>query len=132
MAIVQEQEKIWVGDNKTLIIMKGIYSLLLLSVCTLALVSCMEDTEQTYRNNTLKNISVSAEDFEYDGDSRTMFEITENGAEFSWSENDTIGIFPSTGAQAYFPMISGDLSLFHAIPHSSSGSRSGDIFLPDT
>lgn len=87
--------------------MKGIYSLLLLSVCTLALVSCMEDTEQTYRNNTLKNISVSAEDFEYDGDSRTMFEITENGAEFSWSENDTIGIFPSTGAQAYFPMISG-------------------------
>lgn len=72
----------------------------------LALNSCSDNmNEDIY--GTLSHIEITAKDFKSDADSRTIFNITSSGAEFSWAENDTVGIFPDTGAQAYFPMSSG-------------------------
>lgn len=56
-----------------------------------------------------KGISFQVEDFIFDNrNARTSVEITNEAAKFSWSDNDTIGIFPDTDAsQARFSMISG-------------------------
>lgn len=72
----------------------------------LAFCSCSDNmNEETYE--PLSHIDIIAKDFKLDTESRTTFNITSSGAEFSWAENDTVGIFPNTGAQAYFPMSSG-------------------------
>lgn len=56
----------------------------------------------------MKGTYFTAPDFVIDEVSRTSIEITEQAAVFSWSANDTIGIFPNTDAsQARFSMISG-------------------------
>lgn len=68
--------------------------------------SCSTEVEIS-NPTTLHQINVSAKDFKIAASSRTSFNITEKGAEFSWASNDTIGIFPNEGAQAYFPMVSG-------------------------
>ena len=68
--------------------------------------SCSTEVEM-FNSTTLNQINVSAKDFKIAANSRTSFNITEKGAEFSWASNDTIGIFPNEGAQAYFPMVSG-------------------------
>lgn len=52
-------------------------------------------------------IKFTAQDFQYIDESRTAFNITENGAEFTWAEKDTVGIFPDKGDQVSFPMTSG-------------------------
>lgn len=72
----------------------------------LAISACTNETLEPGRNE-LSRITMTAEDFEADGESRTNFQITSAGAEFSWAANDTVGIFPSEGAQAYFPMTAG-------------------------
>lgn len=72
----------------------------------LAFVSCTNDISEVH-SNELKQIVMTASDFETENGSRTNFQITNAGAEFSWAANDTVGIFPNTGAQAYFPMTSG-------------------------
>ena len=73
---------------------------------TVTLTSCNEESVPTA--DTLKHICITAQDFRTeDTHTRTDFTITSSGAEFAWGVKDTIGIFPDTGAQAYFPMISG-------------------------
>ena len=75
-----------------------------------AFVACTNDVEiaETFEPTDIKSIEVTAKDFDYDNlQTRTVFEITESGAEFKWAANDTVGIFPDAGAQAYFPMTSG-------------------------
>jgi len=69
-------------------------------------VSCTEEITNVHSDG-LKQIVITAPDFETEMGSRTNFQITNAGAEFSWAANDTVGIFPSEGAQAYFPMTSG-------------------------
>ena len=68
--------------------------------------SCTEEITNVHSDG-LKQIVITAPDFETEVGSRTNFQITNAGAEFSWAANDTVGIFPSEGAQAYFPMTSG-------------------------
>ena len=72
----------------------------------LAFTACSEEMAEV-QSSTLKQIVMTASDFETEDGSRTNFQITSAGAEFSWAANDTVGIFPDEGAQAYFPMTSG-------------------------
>lgn len=72
----------------------------------LACLACTDDISEV-QQGTLKKVVITASDFELEDGSRTNFKITNNGAEFSWAANDTVGIFPDKGAQAYFPMTSG-------------------------
>lgn len=52
-------------------------------------------------------LTFTADDFEYDIRKKTSFNITLQGAEFQWAENDTVGIFPEKGSQVYFSMSAG-------------------------
>lgn len=72
----------------------------------LAFIACTDEIVEV-QSSELKQIVITAPDFETETDSRTNFKITSAGAEFSWAANDTVGIFPNEGAQAYFPMTSG-------------------------
>ena len=76
---------------------------LLLSMFLLC--ACSNDMEPV--SPTCKNIVMTASDFDFGPLSRTSITITDRGGEFSWAEHDTVGIFPDTGAQVYFPMIDG-------------------------
>ena len=73
----------------------------------LAFSSCTDGISEVQFTSTLKQIVMIASDFETEDGSRTSFQITDTGAEFSWAANDTVGIFPNEGAQAYFSMTSG-------------------------
>lgn len=77
----------------------GVFSLLLFAACSY--------DEETVQYNEIEQIVISADNFETTTDSRTILNATNEGVEFAWVENDTVGIFPTTGAQVYFPMISG-------------------------
>lgn len=52
-------------------------------------------------------VMFSVKNFERDEQSRTHLEVNENGAIFTWAENDTLGIFPSQGDQVTFAMQTG-------------------------
>ena len=71
---------------------------LFLSACTSDLGNITEETGK---------IVFKAEDFKYETQSRTSFDITDEGAKFTWSEKDTVGIFPDQGSQVYFSMAAG-------------------------
>ena len=73
----------------------------------LAFSACTDGISEVQFTSTLKQIVMIASDFETEDGSRTSFQITDTGAEFSWAANDTVGIFPNEGAQAYFSMTSG-------------------------
>lgn len=86
-------------------------NILLLSCFGFILNSCneniVEDTFDQSQSN-VNSIRFTAPDFkESSVNSRTSIDVAENGVKFSWSANDTIGIFPDEGAQVYFPMESG-------------------------
>ena len=72
----------------------------------LAFSACTDNVAEVQRGE-LNRIVMTASDFELEAESRTNFQITSSGAEFSWAANDTVGIFPEEGAQVYFPMTSG-------------------------
>ena len=85
--------------KRTNVLPMGAMSLLLaFSACTDA---------YDVQNGELNRIVMTASDFEVESESRTNFKSTSSGAEFTWAANDTVGIFPEEGAQAYFPMTSG-------------------------
>ena len=76
------------------------------------LASCANDIDVVspeVDESTISEILVSAPSFDYDEFTltRTDFVINSQGAGFQWSANDTVGIFPDTGSQAYFPMEKG-------------------------
>lgn len=90
--------------------MKRFYFLYILSVLYLiSFTACMDEVVESYTvaDEVYNRIVITADDLKVDKDSRTTLTITDRGAEFAWAENDTIGIFPTEGAQAYFPMVSG-------------------------
>lgn len=72
----------------------------------LAFFACTDGMSEL-QSGTLNQIVMTAPDFEAEDGSRTNVKITNAGAEFSWADNDTIGIFPTEGAQVSFPMASG-------------------------
>lgn len=75
-------------------------------VLLLTFTACNDEIAEV-QSSELKQIVMTASDFDSEDGSRTNFLITDSGAEFSWAANDTVGIFPNEGAQAFFPMISG-------------------------
>lgn len=82
-------------------------SALFLSLLLAIIYSCeTADIIEDSSNNT-NQIRFTASDFQYEASTKTDFTISDTGAEFQWSENDTVGIFPDTGSQVYFPMASG-------------------------
>ena len=81
-------------------------SLKLLGISLFFFSSCTED-EQLGNIDEVQKIVMSVEDFKFEDQSRTTLTPTDNGATFKWSANDTVGIFPETGSQIAFPMVSG-------------------------
>ena len=75
-----------------------------------AVVACSEDAlvENTpVADGTIKEISITGKDFQFDGVTRSSVSITESGASFTWDEDDVIGIFPNEGDQVSFAMDNG-------------------------
>ena len=86
---------------------KIIRALCLLSIVTF--VACSEDAivEQTLDNGIINKVSITGADFKNEDGTRSSVSIGESGASFTWSENDTVGIFPNKGSQAEFAMSEG-------------------------
>ena len=83
-------------------------ALLTLSV----LVACGEDAAMDESLNlsngkTLERISITGEDFQIDGATRSSVVVDSAGVNFLWAANDTVGIFPNSGSQAEFAMEEG-------------------------
>ena len=75
-----------------------------------AVVACSEDAlveNTSVGDGTIKEISITGKDFQFDGVTRSSVSITENGASFTWDEDDVIGIFPNEGDQVSFAMDNG-------------------------
>lgn len=86
--------------------MKSLNKLFLL-ITSILISSCTSNDITENLTEGINQIRFTASDFKYTNNSRTAFTISNNGAEFKWAENDTVGIFPNTGSQVYFPMQSG-------------------------
>ena len=70
-----------------------------------ALAACSEDTTPFEAGQDVREIIITGEDFvEAYADSRTNVDINDKGASFSWSNTDTVGIFPDKGAQVFLIM----------------------------
>ena len=88
-------------------------SILVASLLTLsALVACCEDATMDESLNlsngkTLERICITGKDFQIDGATRSSVVIDNNGVNFLWAANDTVGIFPNSGSQAEFAMEEG-------------------------
>lgn len=113
MLIYQE----WVGEHekrkvfgiKTFIAMKHKIIKALSFVSLFAVFACSEDVvvENNLSNGVINEISITGTDFMSADGTRSSVSIGEKGANFAWSENDTIGIFPNQGSQAEFAMSEG-------------------------
>lgn len=82
---------------------------LALAMTVLGLYSCSQDDLNNTSNDKDKvsRIILTADNFKLDNASRTTLSPTENGMEFTWSNTDTIGIFPERGDQVCFPIAVG-------------------------
>lgn len=79
--------------------MKHKYILLFLS---LFLLSCTETSEDLFETDEHVNVTIDIEDMIWDDLTRTSAEVTSSGIKFSWSDKDTIGIYPDKGSQVEF------------------------------
>ena len=86
---------------------KALY--LLASIVLLSLVSCTNEVQElaNEQSQALKQIVMTTQDFQPEADSRTVYQIADGAVKCTWAENDTVGVFPDKGAQAYFPMALG-------------------------
>ena len=75
-------------------------------VFLLAFTACTEELTEV-QSSTLKQIVMTTQDFQPEADGRTVYQVADGAVKCTWAENDTVGVFPSEGAQAYFPMASG-------------------------
>ena len=82
---------------------------LLASALLLAFASCTSDIQElnTEQSPLLKQIVMTTVDFEPEAGSRTLYDIADGAVKCTWASNDTVGVFPDKGAQAYFPMTTG-------------------------
>ena len=84
--------------------------LLASAVClSVAFASCADDVQQfgIDPSQPLKQIVMTTQDFQPESGSRTVYQIADGAVACTWAANDTVGVFPEKGAQAYFPMASG-------------------------
>ena len=90
--------------------MKKLFTRATVLLSLFAVVACSEDAlvENTpVADGTIKEISITGKDFQFDGVTRSSVSITESGASFTWDEDDVIGIFPNEGDQVSFAMDNG-------------------------
>ena len=82
---------------------------LMASAALLAFASCTNDMQEldSEQSQLLKQIVMTTQDFQPEAGSRTVYQIAEGAVKCTWASNDTVGVFPDEGAQAYFPMASG-------------------------
>ena len=89
--------------KKRAIIISGLTGLLVLS-------SCNED-KIISNNQLVRTISVTGQDF-VDGDgivgTRASYSVDGTGFHFTWTQGDTVGIYPVGGDQVAFPISSGE------------------------
>ncbi len=78
--------------------------LIAIALCGLA-ASCAEEVENEIDKGQTGDFAFVIEDFVSDEATKTAFQVSTMS--FQWSEDDVIGIFPSEGFQAEFPMESG-------------------------
>ena len=71
--------------------------------------SCTDEVQELANepSQALKQIVMTTQDFQPEASSRTLYEIGE-AVKCTWAANDTVGVFPEEGAQAYFPMALGE------------------------
>ena len=82
---------------------------LLASIALLSLVSCTDEVQELAgeQSQALKQIVMTTQDFQPEAGSRTVYQVADGAVKCTWAENDTVGVFPDKGAQAYFPMALG-------------------------
>lgn len=89
--------------KKSVLLVLGMISLLILS-------SCNED-KIISNNQLVRSISVAGQDF-LDGDAvngtRAAYTVDGTGFHFTWTQGDTVGIYPVGGDQVAFPISSGE------------------------
>ncbi len=61
----------------------------------------VDSTKGKVENDEVKKITVTVSNYKLDGSLQTKTAIQSNG-DFQWAANDTLGIYPSGGAQVYF------------------------------
>lgn len=87
--------------------MKSFYLFSLLCCAALFQSCSSEFSESSSLSGEARELTFTASDFKYASSSRTSLTISNEGAEFSWSANDTVGIFPNEGTQVGFSMAAG-------------------------
>ena len=82
---------------------------LLASIALLSLASCTDEVQELAgeQSQALKQIVMTTQDFQPEAGSRTVYQVADGAVKCTWAENDTVGVFPDKGAQAYFPMALG-------------------------
>ena len=85
---------------------KSIFLLVCVLVCACTSERLTEEV-QSFKDTVVKEISIKMPQLERDNIStRTIFESNEQVIHAVWAEGDTIGIFPFSGGQVEFPIIS--------------------------
>jgi len=79
---------------------------LLASMLLLPFVSCTDEAQEL-ESQLMRQIVMTTQDFEPEATGRTLYDINDEAIKCTWATNDTVGVFPERGAQAYFPMVSG-------------------------
>ena len=79
------------------------------SIALLSLASCTDEVQELAgeQSQALKQIVMTTQDFQPEAGSRTVYQVADGAVKCTWAENDTVGVFPDKGAQAYFPMALG-------------------------
>ena len=79
------------------------------SIALLSLASCTDEVQELAgeQSQPLKQIVMTTQDFQPEAGSRTVYQVADGAVKCTWAENDTVGVFPDKGAQAYFPMALG-------------------------
>lgn len=91
--------------KKSIIKISALWALFITSACSED--SIVENTININGNDYLQEISITGKDFQFENETRSSVSITENGASFTWDEDDVIGIFPNKGDQVSFAMDNG-------------------------
>ena len=91
--------------------MKALFHFTAPLLALITMIACTElevsENPQNSNNELLQELSVTGKDFIFDGETRSTVTIGENGASFTWDEDDVIGIFPDKGDQVSFAMDEG-------------------------
>ena len=83
---------------------------ILAGAAMLSFASCTDEMQELVgeQPQPLKQIMMTTEDFQPEAGSRTLYQIADGAVKCTWAAKDTVGVFPDEGAQAYFPMKSGE------------------------